>query len=95
MKDLGFQSRLATIRPDSKKDKDTVPDHAIDQVAERHGFLPREPVKKIVRRKEAEPSAKLNIRPPVSVYNRFVAWAIENRLSYPEALKELMDRAKI
>lgn len=46
MKDLGFQSRLATIRPDSKKDKDTVPDHAIDQVAERHGFLPREPVKR-------------------------------------------------
>ncbi|EFO28614.1 putative TetR family transcriptional regulator [Roseibium sp. TrichSKD4] len=64
-------------------------------MAERHGFVPREPIKKIVRRKEAEPSANLNIRPPVSVYNRFVAWAIENRMSYPEALKELMDRANI
>jgi len=42
-----------------------------------------------------EPSANLNIRRPVTTYNRFVQWAIDNRYSYPEALKELMDKAGI
>ena len=96
MKDLGFSSKLATIKPDTEAEKaPAVPDHKLDEVAARHGFVAREPVQKIVRRKEAEPSANLNIRPPISVYNRFVSWAVENRLSYPEALKELMDRAKV
>lgn len=94
MKDLGFASKLAGIKPDNTP-APAVPDHKIDEVAERHGFVSREPIRKVSRRKEAEPSANLNIRPPVSTYNRFVTWAMENRLSYPEALKELMDRAKI
>lgn len=96
MKDLGFSGRLASIKPDAEPDaKQKIPDSAIDEVAARHGFIAREPVQKIVRRKEAEPSANLNIRPPISTYNRFVSWAMENRMSYPEALKELMDRAKV
>ncbi|CUX03694.1 MULTISPECIES: hypothetical protein [Agrobacterium] len=94
MKDLGFGNRLASIKPDDEPEND-IPDRKLDEVAERHGFVAREPVQKITRRKEAEPSANLNIRPPISTHNRFVKWAIENRLSYPEALKELMDRAKI
>ncbi|PZU19598.1 MAG: hypothetical protein DI589_20735 [Shinella sp.] len=94
MKDLGFGNRLASIKPDDEPESD-IPDRKIDEVAERHGFVAREPVQKIVRRKEAEPSANLNIRPPISTYNRFVKWAMENRLSYPEALRELMDRAKV
>ena len=94
MKDLGFGNRLASIKPDDETESE-VSDRKLDEVAERHGFVSREPIQKIVRRKEAEPSANLNIRPPVSTYNRFVAWAMENRLSYPEALKELMDRAKV
>ncbi len=95
MKDLGFGNRLAGIKPDGEDEKDAVPDRKIDEVANRHGFVSREPVQKIVRRREVEPSANLNIRPPVSVYNRFVSWAMENRMSYPEALRELMDRANI
>lgn len=94
MKDLGFGNRLANIKPDDEPEND-VPDRKLDEVAERHGFVTREPVQKIVRRKEAEPSANLNIRPPISTYNRFVKWAMDNRLSYPEALRELMDRAKV
>nr|WP_197975629.1 hypothetical protein [Rhizobium sp. CFBP 8762] len=85
---------MADIKPDPEPEV-SVPDHKIDEVAARHGFVAREPIQKVVRRKEAEPSANLNIRPPVSTYNRFVTWAMQNRLSYPEALKELMDRAKI
>lgn len=94
MKDLGFGSKIAQIKPEAASEV-SVPDHMIDEVGDRHGFVSRQPVQKIVRRKDAEASANLNIRPPVSTYNRFVSWAIENRLSYPEALKELMDRAKI
>ncbi|SMD20339.1 hypothetical protein [Rhizobium sp. RU36D] len=93
-KNLGFGDRLSAIKPDTETEA-TVPDHRIDEVAERHGFVTREPVQKIVRRKEAEPSANLNIRPPISTYNRFVTWAMENRLSYPEALKLLMDKAGV
>ncbi|KKX24295.1 hypothetical protein [Rhizobium sp. LC145] len=92
-KNLGFD-RLASIKPDTEPET-VVPDRKIDEVAEKHGFVSREPVQKIVRRKEAEPSANLNIRPPISTYNRFVSWAMQNRLSYPEALKELMDKAGV
>jgi len=94
MKDLGFGNKLSQIKPEVD-DTPPVPDHKVDQVAEKHGFTSREPIQKIVRRKEAEPSANLNIRPPISTYNRFVKWAMDQRLSYPEALKELMDRANV
>jgi hypothetical protein len=92
-KNLGFGA-LANIKPDLEEEA-PIPDRKIDEVAEKHGFVSREPTQKIVRRKEAEPSGNLNIRPPLSTYNRFVQWAIDNNLSYPQALKELMDRAKI
>lgn len=96
MKDFGFSGRLSSIKPDAEDaDAPAVPDHKIDEVAARHGFVAREPVQKIVRRKEAEPSANLNMRPPLSTYNRFVAWAMAERLSYPDALKALMDRAGV
>ncbi|RVJ45851.1 hypothetical protein CN176_03435 [Sinorhizobium medicae] len=52
-----------------------------------------QPVAKIVRRIETEPSANLNIRPPITTYNRFVSYAIRERLSYPAALKALLDNA--
>ena len=94
MKDLGFGSKIASITPDADP-APAVPDRKIDEVAARHGFVSREPIQKVSRRREAEPSANLNIRPPISTYNRFVSWAMENRLSYPEALKELMNRANI
>lgn len=96
-KDLGFQG-LSRIKPDTaeaKKDKPAIPDAKIDKIGDRHGFKSREPIQKIVRRKQAEPTANLNIRPPVEVYNRFVQYAIDNRLSYPEALVELLDKAGV
>lgn len=93
-KNLGFGDRLANIKPDDEP-ASAVPDHKLDEVAERHGFVSREPIQKIVRRRETEPTANLNIRPPISTYNRFVGWAMENRLSYTEALKELLDRANV
>lgn len=93
-KNLGFGSKLNQIKP-STEPMEPIPDHKIDEIGDRAGFPSREPIQKVVRRAPAEPSANLNIRPPISTYNRFVTWAMENRLSYPEALKELMDKAGI
>jgi len=91
---LGFAG-LSQIKPD--EDVETVPlrkEIEIDRVAERHGFTSRQPMKKVVKRPaQVEPTSNLSMRPPLSVYNRFVTFSMENRLSYPEALKVLMDRA--
>ncbi|MBB6182121.1 hypothetical protein HNQ75_004110 [Rhizobium flavum] len=35
------------------------------------------------------------MRPTISVYNRFVSYAIRENLSYPDALNALMDKAGI
>jgi hypothetical protein len=93
-KNLGFGGKLARIVPDSG-DPDTVADAKIDELGERHGFVAREPVQKLTRRKPSEPSANLNIRPPITTFNRFLVFCEKNRMSYPEALKELMDRAGV
>ena len=92
-KNLGF-GKLADIKPDAEE-RSAIPDAKIDEIGERHGFVTREPVQKLSRRKPAEPSANLNIRPSITVFNRFVQFCEDNRMSYPEALKELMDRAKV
>ena len=94
-KNLGFGSKLNQIKPEATEEEKPIPNHKIDEIGDRHGFPSRETAQKVVRRKEAEPSANLNIRPPISTYNRFVTWAMENRYSYPEALRELMDRAGV
>lgn len=94
MTDMGFGKKLTQIKPDTSPDE-PVKTAAIDSVAREHGFVSRQPTEKLVRRQPAEPSGNLNIRPPVSTYNRFVRFAIDHNLSYPAALKELMDRAEI
>jgi len=92
---LGFGSKLSKIKPAEGTDEPVVPDHKIDEVGDRAGFVSREPVQRMTRRKPAEPSANLNIRPPITTFNRFLQFCEANRMSYPEALKELMDRAKV
>ncbi|WP_160006646.1 hypothetical protein [Rhizobium sp. 18055] len=93
-KNLGFGDKLAKITPD-KDEPATIPDAKIDEIGERHGFVAREPIQKLTRRKPSEPSANLNIRPPITTFNRFLQFCEKNRMSYPEALKELMDRANV
>jgi hypothetical protein len=93
-KNLGFGGKLAKIKPDTQE-RVKISDAKIDEVGERHGFVAREPVQKMTRRKPSEPSANLNIRPPVTTFNRFLVFCEINRMSYPEALKELMDRAGV
>lgn len=64
-------------------------------VGKRHGFMAREPVQKLSRRKPTEPPANLNIRPPITTFNRLQQFCEGNRMSYHEKLKDLMDRAGV
>ncbi|MBX9909344.1 MAG: hypothetical protein K2Z25_11595 [Beijerinckiaceae bacterium] len=68
---------------------------AIDRVGEAHGFHSRESghEKIIRRRREVGPSAQLNVKCPVPVYNRFVRFCDLERLSYWEGIERLLDRA--
>lgn len=92
-RELGF-GKLASIKPSSAPEQ-PIDDDVVDAIAERHGFKSREATEKFVRERRSEPVANLNIRPPIATYNRFVRWAAENNMSYPAALKLLMDRAGI
>jgi hypothetical protein len=92
-RELGF-GKLNHIKPDTTVEPGPA-DEDIDQVGDRSGFPSREPIEKIVRRQKVEASANLNMRPTISVYNRFVSYAIRENLSYPDALKALMDKAGI
>lgn len=92
-KNFGF-GKLADIKPDTGSEP-VISDRKIDEIGERHGFVTREPVQKLTRRRPAEPSANLNIRPSITTFNRFLQFCERNRMSYPEALKELMDRAGV
>lgn len=92
-RELGF-GKLSQIKPDIAIEKGPA-DEEIDRIGDRTGFPSREPTEKIVRRQKVEASANLNMRPTISVYNRFVSYAIRENLSYPDALKALMDKAGI
>jgi len=85
-------AKIANIRPDVNSPLDT-PVSAIDRVAEAHGFHSREPGEdKIVRRRrEVGPSAQLNVKCPIPVYNRFIRFCDQERLPYWEGIERLLD----
>jgi hypothetical protein len=68
---------------------------AMDAAAASHGFVSREaiPLKETRRRRAipAEPTRHLAIRLTSSAYDRFVAYADRHKLTYHEALIQLMD----
>jgi len=71
---------------------------AVDAAAASHGFVSREaaplPVQPPARRRRAipsEPTRHLAIRLTASAYDRFVAYADRYKLTYHDALVQLMD----
>lgn len=74
---------------------------AMDAAAAEHGFISREVpaqagTRSAVRRRRVvsgEPTRHLAIRLPASAYDRFVAYADDRKLTYHDALLELLDRA--
>lgn len=67
----------------------------IDRAGDARGFKSRENVEPISRRKSVGPTTPLNIRCPVRVFNPFVKFCEEERLSYWEAIERLMDLAGV
>lgn len=53
MTNLGFGKKLDQIKPDTSP-SGPVHDERLDELAKDHGFVSREPVQKISRKKEAE-----------------------------------------
>ena len=73
---------------------------AVDAAAAPHGFISREaapPLETRHRRRRAmpsEPTRHLAIRLTTTQYDRFVEYADRHRLTYHEALAQLMDQAQ-
>lgn len=87
-------AKIAEVKPDAETFVGA-PLSALDRVADAHGFHSREAgqEKIIRRRREVGPSAQLNVKCPVPVYNRFVRFCDLERLSYWEGIERLLDRA--
>jgi hypothetical protein len=69
---------------------------AIDAAGAVHGFVSREVAAVVSRRRRAipaEPTRHLAIRLTSSAYARFVAYADREKLTYHDALVQLMDTA--
>lgn len=70
-----------------------------DRLAEQHGFSSREPAsprfvggRRQPRGVQVEETRQLSIRMPVSLYNDFLAFADQQKLTYNEAIRALLDR---
>ena len=89
-------AKIAEIKPEPEKSP-TAPLAALDRVAEQHGFQSREGgEQKIVRRRrDVGPSAQLNVKCPIPVYNRFIRFCDQERLPYWEGIERLLDLAGV
>jgi hypothetical protein len=87
-------SRITEIAPETQTSPDP-PVAKIDRIAEELGFTSREPAASeetiIRRRRDVGPTAQLNVKCPVPVYNRFVRFCDEERLTYWEGIARLLD----
>jgi len=67
----------------------------VDAAAAAHGFVSREQTVNRPRRRRfavTEPTRHLAIRLPESQYNRFVSYADHLKLTYHDALRQLLDQ---
>lgn len=82
---------LDVFKPDEVDSTPAPSVEKLDAIAERHGFVSREPAERLYKHEQAkEATVPLSIRPPLSVANRFIAYCKRERLSYWEGLNELM-----
>jgi len=72
-----------------------------DRAAEATGFTSREPgpkfepyIRPARRKRKQEQTYPLSMRAPVSILQRFIAYAERHKLSYPFALERLLDESE-
>jgi hypothetical protein len=88
----GLSEKLGAITPGADKPVGANTGR-IDDVAERHGFVSREPEVPFRRTRTVGPVVTLHTRAPVRVATPFQRFCEENRFSYWEGIEELMKRA--
>lgn len=94
-KNLGFGAKLSQIKPAIEPEPE-IPVEKLDEVAERHGFVSREPVTRVEKvRKKNQIQDTVYVRGPLEMTNRFKEFCNENGYSYGEGLEALMKRAGI
>jgi hypothetical protein len=98
MSDIEFPSRrklaakLGNITPAA----DPQPhDDRVDDAADRHGFVSREPAEQPFKREKIGPTVTLHTRAPLRVATPFQKFCDANRFSYWEGIEELMKRAGV
>jgi hypothetical protein len=84
-----FKSRLNKIAPASPPAMEEAT--KVDQVAERHDFVSREPAQRI--QIQREPLDQVLLKGPLSVISRFKLYCQDNRLSYWRGIDELLKGA--
>jgi hypothetical protein len=88
----GLTEKLGAIMPGV--DAETAePIDRVDDAAEKHGFVSREPEVPFRREKTIGPVVTLHTRAPVRVATPFQRFCEANRYSYWEGIEELMKRA--
>ncbi len=97
-----FSEKLASFPVATPKHRIDIA--AMDEAAAAHGFVSREvshtpatsyaPVGRRRRIVPVEPTRHLAIRLVASQYERFVAYADKHKLTYHDALAQLLDQAK-
>lgn len=90
-----FSEKIAAFPP--AKPRPTINLAEVDAAAAPHGFVSREAIPlppthgRRRRRISVEPTRHLAMRLAVSQYDRFVAYADQRRLTYHDALAQLLD----
>jgi hypothetical protein len=88
-----FKSKLEHVKPVVAPAPSAREEAAADQVAERNNFVSREPAQRLKRVRSSEPIEIISVKGPLSVMNRFKAFANEGHGSYWEAIDDLLKRA--
>jgi hypothetical protein len=87
-------ANLNMFKPDAQDDTPAPSLEKIDEAAERHGFVSREPMTRVKRVRQSEPIEVLSVKGPLSVMNRFKEYAnAEGHTSYWTAIDALLKRA--
>jgi hypothetical protein len=88
-----FKSKLAQVQPKAPPTPPAEEAKKVDEVAERHEFVSREPQMRIERVRGSEPIDVLSVKGPLTVLNRFKALCNETGKPYWRILDEMMTQA--
>jgi hypothetical protein len=84
-----FKQKLQRVQPKPALPQEGM-DAKLDEIAERHEFVSREPVLRVERMRGAEPIDVLSVKGPLSVLNRFKNYCNETDQPYWRAIDSML-----